>query len=200
MYRLEPGLLFLVGAPGTGKTQLCIELIRNLDDMFTVRPQTVYFYYERYQTAYDSLPPEVKLEQGIPDSYPDGDSQLIVLDDLADLSEKSHSLYRLAAVHARHSNTYVICIKHNLFTADKYSRDLALSATYYALFENVRYSSQIVILARQVMPDRVKYFMDAYRKAISRYGYLFVDLRPRKDNRLMSDILSDEGPAVYERV
>ena len=192
--------MFFVGGPGTGKTQLCIEMLHNLDTMFSIRPETVYFYYERYQRAYDSLPAEVKLIEGIPDYYPDGERQLIVLDDLADLTEESNRLYRLAAVHARHSNTYVICIKHNLFTNSKYSRELALSATYYALFENVRYPGQIRSLARQLMPDRVGYFLDAYRKAIARYGYLFVDLRPRQTNRLLSDVTCAEGPALYERV
>ena len=40
---------------------------------------------------------------------------------------------------------------------------------------------QIKTLARQCVPDPIKYFMDSYIKATSskKYGYLFVDLSPR---------------------
>lgn len=196
MFKLNPGLAFFIGGPGTGKTELCLNLLNNLQESFSVVPQHIYFYYEHWQNAYNRLPSNTHLLKGIPDSFPDKERQIIVLDDIGDMLMASLDLYRLASVHARHSETYVICIKHNIFSSERYSKDLSLAASYYALFENFRYSTQIMSLAKQLMPGKTRYFMDSYRKAVNAYGYLLVDLQPRRENRLLSDILADR-PAIY---
>jgi len=199
MFQLHPGLIFFVGSPGTGKTEMCINLLNQLNECFTTVPEHIYYYYEHWQPIYDRLPANTTLVQGVPDTFPDTSRKIIVLDDLADLLMSSHNLYRLASVHARHSETYVFCLKHNLFSKERFSRDLAIAVNYYALFENVRYSTQLTTLARQIMPNKVQFFLDAYRKSVAKYGYLFVDLMPRRTERLLSDILSPI-PVVYEAI
>lgn len=177
-----------------------MELVKRADSSFAIVPDKIYLYYERWQKAYESLPAKVVCIQGIPDYFPEENNQLIILDDLADLTDANSALFRLASVHARHSNTYLICVKHNLFGKGKHSRDLAVTTQYYVLFENARYHNQLSALARQLMPKNVNYFMDAYAKAVRHYGYLVVDLTPRTEDKLLSDILNDDGPAVYVKV
>lgn len=196
MFKFKPGFIQFVGAVSSGKTQLCIKLVNNASKCFAVPPEKIYLYYERWQSAYAELPAHVLTSQGMPEFFPDGEKQLFILDDIGDFSDNNTQLLRLASVHARHTDTYVFCIKHNLFGNGRYSRDMAVSTLYYILFENPRYSNQLSVLGRQLMPSKVNYFLDAYRKSINLYGYLVVDLTPRSSDRLVSDILAP-SPAIF---
>lgn len=194
-WRFSPGYIQMIGAVGSGKSELFISFVLNLDKCFSIPPTSIYVYYEKYQLAYSKLPSNVHFFQGLPDSFPEANNSLIVLDDLGDMADDVN-LYRLASVHSRLSQSYVISVKHDLFLNQKYSRNIAVSTQYYILLENLRHSNQIKSLARQVMPTKVNYFIQAYTKAVDRYGYVILDLTPRKTDRLLSDILA-ETPAVF---
>ena len=56
------------------------------------------------------------------------------------------------------------------------TRTISLNTQYQALFKNPRDSLQVSILARQLLPSKSSYFIEAYRNATSRpFGYLFCD-------------------------
>ena len=59
-----------------------------------------------------------------------------------------------------HVGISVIYLAQNLFRRGKYSCDLSLNMDYIVLFKNVRDSSQIGHLARQMFP-RIWAFQDA---------------------------------------
>ena len=70
------------------------------------------------------------------------------------------------------------------------------------LFKNVRDSSQITNLAKQMHPGNVAYLRDSYVDATSKpYGYLLIDLKPDTDDliRLRTDIFPGEIHYVYHK-
>ena len=70
------------------------------------------------------------------------------------------------------------------------------------LFNNVRDSSQITNLAKQIQPGNVAYLRDSYADATSKpYGYLLIDLKPDTDDllRLRTDIFPGEIHYVYHK-
>jgi hypothetical protein len=76
----------------------------------------------------------------------------------------------------------------------------AIFTHYLVLFKNPRDTSQIAHLGRQMFPERVKYFREAFADATSQpYGYLLVDLKTTTPHvlRLRTDIFPDERTMVY---
>ena len=60
-------------------------------------------------------------------------------------------------------NTSVIYLVQNLFPKGKESRTISINAQYMVLFKNPRDNTQVVNLAKQMYPGRVKYMQDAFR-------------------------------------
>jgi hypothetical protein len=87
-----------------------------------------------------------------------------------------------------------------VFNKGKENRNISLNTHYLVLFKNPRDSAQIAHLGRQIFPERVKYFREAFADATSRpYGYLLVDLKTTTpdDLRLRTDIFPDKDTIVY---
>lgn len=198
MFKFWPGAIQIVGSPGVGKTKFCLELIDNLNYCFQFQPQEVLFFYERWQSAYDKYKNKVIFEQGLPTDLATDKARLVILDDVGDDAAGSKDILRLASCHARHGNMCLVLATHNLYSRERFSTDFANCLQYLILYENVRYQSQIKKLASQTMPGEVDYFMDAYNKAVSNYGYLVFDLTPKKQYRLISDVFSNQ-PVFYIR-
>ena len=74
-----------------------------------------------------------------------------------------------------------------------------LVSDYIVVFKNPRDASQIVNLARQVMPGNTKFFVWAYRDATKKpFSYLFLDVTPTRDDRfrVSSNIFPHEHPQI----
>ena len=72
----------------------------------------------------------------------------------------------------------VIYLVQNLFPNGNESRTFSINAQYMVLFKNPRDNTQVVNIAKQMFPGRVKYMKEAFRDATSApHGYLFVDLK-----------------------
>jgi len=70
------------------------------------------------------------------------------------------------------------------------------------LFKNVRDTTQVATLARQMFPGQSHFMLDAFRDATSSpFGYLLVVLRPDTDERcrLRTNIFPGETHYVYVR-
>lgn len=77
---------------------------------------------------------------------------------------------------------------------------VSLNAHYIILFKNSRDEQQVKNLGRQIFPNQLKYFMDAYKKATSvLYSYLCVTLYPGRAEkyRLSSKIFPEEETIIY---
>ena len=98
------------------------------------------------------------------------ENTLILIDDYmneASNSAQAQSLF----TRGRHLGISVIYIAQNLFHKGKYSRDLSLNMDYIVLFKNVRDSSQIGHLARQMFPRNSKFLIWAFQDATQKtYG------------------------------
>ena len=94
----------------------------------------------------------------------------------------------------RHFGLSVIYLAQNLFHKGKYSRDLSLNMDYIVLFKNVRDSSQIGHLARQMFPRNSKFQIWAFQDATQKpHGHLFLDWKPNgvKSLRVRGNIIGE---------
>ena len=88
----------------------------------------------------------------------------------------------------------------NLFHKSKKTRNISLNSHYIILLKNPRVTVQITHLGRQIFPDEVKYFHEAFSDATSHpYVYLLVDLKPTTPDELQlrKNIFPPEMTIVY---
>jgi hypothetical protein len=129
----------------------------------------------------------------------DGRRTLLIIDDL--MAETDGRVTNIFTKGSHHKNASVVYISQNLYNKGKENRTINLNTHYLVLFKNPRDMMQISHLGRQMFPDRVKYFRDAFTDATSHrsYGYLLVDLKTTTPDelRLRTDIFPDENTMVY---
>lgn len=99
-----------------------------------------------------------------------------MLDDLLNESSKSDEIFNLFCRGSHHFNTSVIFITQNFF--HKSIRDLTLMSKYLVCMKNLRDSSWINNLGKQLNSGRKFTVLEAaYNECLSdQYGYLFIDL------------------------
>ena len=81
----------------------------------------------------------------------------------------------------RHDNLFLIYLTQNLFHQNQ--RALSLNFDYMVIFKNPRDNSQFATIARQLRPDKVKFFMWACKDTTSPHTYLMLDLKPDSEER-----------------
>ena len=155
--------------------------------------------YGEYQDAFRDRSDSMEFIEGLPDSnFLDGRRTLLIIDEL--MSETDSRVTKLFTKGSHHKNASVIYISQNLFHKGKENRNISLNSHYLILFKNPRDAIQITHLGRQIFPDKVKYFREAFTDATSRpYGYLLVDLKPTTPDelRLRTHIFPPEMTIVY---
>jgi hypothetical protein len=197
----HPFSTIVSGPSGCGKTQFTLRLIDHLEYMVKPKIEKVMWCYGIYQEIFDKYP-QIQYQEGLPDvNVFDGKERtLLVLDDL--MSETDERVTMLFTKISHHRNVSVIYLTQNLFYKSKHSRTISLNAHYLILFKNVRDSSQISTLARQMFPAKSNFMIEAFGDAtMSPFGYLLVDLRPETDERcrLRTNIFPGETHYVYVR-
>jgi len=137
----------------------------------------VWYYGSHQPDLFRELGDKVEFIEGIPNTeLLDGRRTLLIIDDL--MSETDGRITKLFTKGSHHMNTSVVYISQNLYNKNKENRTISLNTHYLVLFKNPRDAGQISHLARQIFPDRVKYFREAYADATSHpYGYLLIDLK-----------------------
>ena len=191
--RLKLGsVLSLAGPSQCGKTELVNKIIKQANYIFTSKPDRILWYYgevapsERIKgvTYLKSLPPETDEIKN---------KSLIVLDDLAVESIRNVNITNLFTRVAHHKQCFIIYITQNLFQQGGDARTRALNTHYLILFKNVRDSSIIHTLARQMGSGQ--FLIDVFNHATAQhpYGYLLIDLRVETLDylRLRSNIIID---------
>jgi hypothetical protein len=196
---LHPFTCMVVGPTQCGKTQFVLKLIRCST---TIRPAPVriVWCYGCYQSMFRELAAGgIEFVEGIPsDNLLDGRRTLLIIDDL--MNETDGRVTNIFTKYSHHNNASVVYITQNLYNKGKENRTISLNTHYLVLFKNPRDSAQIIHLGRQVFPERVKYFKEAFSDATSKpYGYLLVDLKTTTpdDLRLRTDIFPDKNTTVY---
>ena len=192
----------IIGGPsGSGKTEFVLKLINNADIMINKIPETITWCYGEYQTWMMNYP-DIEFIEGLPEQmqFDSNQNNLLIIDDL--MHECKEYTEKLFTKISHHKNLSVILLSQNIFHQSKHTRTISLNTHYMVLFKNVRDSSQITNLAKQMHPGNVAYLRDSYADATSKpYGYLLIDLKPDTDDllRLRTDIFPGEIHYVYHK-
>ena len=196
---VHPFTSIVAGPTGCGKTTFVVSLLRHSNTLVNSPPEKITWCYGEWQPLYSTLSaihPNLECVEGLPDlsSFDPNNRNLVVIDDL--MSETDERVTKLFTKKSHHCNTSVIYLVQNVFPKGKESRTISLNAQYMVLFKNPRDNTQVVNLAKQMFPGRVKYMQEAFRDATSvPHGYLFVDLKQSTPEhlRLRSNIIPDSG-------
>lgn len=142
---------------------------------------------------------EFDIIYGVPENSAIPNHSLVVLDDLQSFWQKDTLL--LFTVYSHHKNITVIALAHNLFSKNKFARDVTLSTKYLILKRSPRDIAQYHHFARQVAGHKSKQLISALQDACTLpYSYLLVDLTQRAHPSLKyrTNILpSDPNSTVY---
>lgn len=206
-----PSSWILAGPSQSGKTRHTSEILRNIDSLFAdprIKQNVVYFY-NQWQSAYDVLneanvvthwiseEPTLDLIRSLVQQYKHSGGSVVVIDDRS--QSMTAELIEVFTVLSHHLNFVVLLLTQNIFNRNPVFREMSLNATYVVLFKNPRDASQITFFARQFMPSRSRYIIDAFREATDApYGYLLFDTAQETPNmlRVRSNVLPHELPMV----
>ena len=196
-----PFAMYCTGPSQCGKTVFTTKLCRYIDEMSTVAPKEIIWYFGEYQPAYRELVaiPKLRLVQGLPDLVElkgNTEPKIIILDDLMN-EVKDSQLTQLFTRSVHHWNLSCVFLVQNLFFGGRTAR---VNAHYLVLFKNPSDRLQVATLARQLYPKKSKHFLEAYEEATSQpYTYLFVDCHQTCNDqiRLRSNIFPGEITFVY---
>ena len=208
-----PLSLIVAGATFSGKTTFVANLIREKAKMFDPEPTEVIFVYTAWQSLYDDLEksvPNIKFistipsKQEIQDLTADKKHRLLIIDDKMTELDACQSITEYFTVFVHHNNLSCMLLLQNIYyQGAKCLRDILLNAQGMVLFKNKRSPRQIGTLASQMfLGNKRAWFLDAYEKATAKpFGYLYVDLSPRSDDKyqLRTDILPGQNTIVYAR-
>lgn len=199
----HPTTILIAGSTGSGKTHLTCEIIRNKHVLFSSTPTVTIFFYKVMQPIYKKLEEEklvTQFKEGAPENleelksllreYP-GTKKLLIFDDF--MQEITQTMSTIFTQISHHFNTSVIFLTQNLFYGKKEMRDISLNAHVLILMKNPRDNSQIVHLAKQIMPHNTKFVVKAFWAATKKpHSYLLIDCHPSQVEalRLRTNIIS----------
>ena len=180
--------------------------------MFESATKSVIYCFNVYQKPlFDQMKTEIKnieFFEGLPGrgnlhewNKINSGHKIIVLDDLLQKASTSNDIVDLFCVLSSHMNYTVFFLVQNVFGDSKKLRTISLNAHYFVIFKNQRHQGQVQTLGSQFFPGQTAFFMDAYKKAVSRpYGYLLIDIHPRGNPSyaLRSNILPNKTTLVYK--
>ena len=155
----HPFALIAAGPSGSGKTHFTLRFIEHIDELVRPMIQKVVWCYGIYQDLFDKYP-NIAFHEGLPDiNVFDGKERtLLVLDDL--MGEVEEKVMQLFTKISHHKNVSVLYLTQNLFFQSKHSRTISLNAHYFIIFKNVRDTTQIANLARQMFPGNSKFMIE----------------------------------------
>lgn len=207
LFQLEwPFRLILSGASSCGKSTLLGQIILNRKDIIDQHVDKI-IYCAKYQT---SIPQSIRDDVTIPLVFHEGvpteelirnennENVLICLDDLLECAFKSGVVSSLFT-QGRNRSLSVILLIQNLFPRYPNARNISLNANYLIIFRNLRDSSSLIHLAKQVCPSNSKAFSEMFINNVNTpYSYLFMDFTPTCSDllRYRQDIFS-ESPTVF---
>ena len=199
----------ICGPTGSGKSRWVYRFLTNLDRMYdSDTPKDVMYCYGVYQPLFDEIRtnlPSVRLHRRLPtsdvlDDFATGDHCLVILDDLMLQVLESREVELLFAQGCHHRRISVFYISQNLYGQGKSARTIALNSWYLVLLKNLRGSSQMAHLGRQLFCKKGNPLLEAYQDSTKEpFGYIVVDLSPnaKDEERLRTKIFPGDDTVVY---
>jgi hypothetical protein len=178
------------------------DLIKHKQEMFSIVPDKIVWFYGIYQPMYDEIQ-NVTFIEGLPSKYRDflGNHTLFIVDDLMSECGNDKRLTYLFTKGSHHLNLSIIFITQNFFHKGREMREITLNAHYLLLCKNRRDLSQITHLGNQLFPRHVRYFQEVFEDATKKpFSYLFIDLRTNtpEELRLRTQILPNQTQYIYQ--
>lgn len=196
-YLVHPFRLLVCGPSHSGKTHFVKRILET--KIIQPLPSRIIWCYGVYQKIFEEIP-EVEFHEGLPNDFQKISNSLVIIDDLMNEMGNNRALSNLFIRNSHHNNISVIFIVQNMFHKGKEMRNISLNSSYICCFKNVRDKLQIACLARQIYPQKVKFFLESFEDATAiPFGYLFLDLRGETPEalRLRSGIFPEDKNAVY---
>ena len=207
-----PSNIIVAASTGCGKTHLVYQLLQNASVMFESAPKSVIYCFNVYQKPlFDQMKTEIEnieFFEGLPGrenlhewNQINSGHNLIVLDDLLQKASASNDIVDLFCLLSSNMNYTVFFLVQNVLGDSKKLRMISLNAHYFVIFKNQRHQGQVQTIGSQIFPGQTSFFMDAYKKAVSRpYSYLLNDIHTRGNPSyaLRSNILPNETTLVYK--
>ena len=195
----HPFTCVIAGPTGCGKTYFVKQFLQHLSDMMNPIPSEVIWCYKEWQPGYETVT-GVTFVEGLPkaEEWHGDNRRLVIVDDL--MSETDERVTKLFTKGSHHRNLSVMYLVQNLFGKNKEQRTISLNSHYLVVFKNPRDASQIVHLAKQMYPGRVKYMQEAFKSATSEaHGYLLIDLKQDTPDhlRLRTGLFPGDQHVVY---
>ena len=182
------------------KTSLVLSLIERADDVIETPPERFIWCYNKFPPDADDIDKEIEFVDGLPDMnglLGDSKRALIVIDLIL---ETNHSMSKLFTKRSHHRNVSVIYVNQNLSVKSKENITISLNTHYIVFFKNPRDASQIACLGRQIYPNDVKHFNEAFDDATQqRHKYLLIDCKQSTldECSLRASVFTDSGLAVF---
>lgn len=206
----SPTTMAISGSTGSGKTTWLFRLLKNAQVMFPENPpHKILYCYGVWQDMYEKMEaeiPAIEFNEGLPhesmiESLTSNQKHnIIILDDLMCDVVKNAEVEHLFTRGSHHKKLTIIYLNQNMFCQGKHARTISLNTHYLVLLKNLRDSSQIITLGRQIFPKQSTILEEAYKDCLLYpYGYLIVDLSPHteQDFRLRTKIFPGEDTIIY---
>ena len=201
MHFKAPFTCIVVGATGSGKTQLVKKLISHRAEIINPPPQTVlYCYGELNETVLEHKQKGIEIYNGIPDvdlikSFPK--PLLLVIDDL--MLDIDPSYLDMLFTRGSHNwNMSIIFVTQSLFGRN--IRTARVNSHYLLLMRNPQAKQNVRTVGSQMFPGKLKFFMESFEDATAKpFSYLLIDSHPNTDDaeRLITNIFPGEHQVLY---
>lgn len=200
----HPFTCIVNGPTGSGKTHFIHNFLLSVNNNIIPAPTNLLLCYGKEQALYNEILRNApiakkKLHIGKLEAeemvFNKSENNLLIIDDLMDEIEDDVKIGHLFTRGSHHDNVSVIIFTQNLFPKGKVSRTLSINAHYFFLFKNPRDASQIMHLAKQVMPSNSKEIVEAYNLATEKsYAYLFLNFHQETPHymRMMSNVFNED--------
>lgn len=147
--------------------------------MFDTTPCEIIYSLPEGQKIHfpDDIAGAIKIVEGLPQisHYKDGRHRLLIIDDQS--NELDDSIVSLFTRDSHHKCVSVIVLTQNIFNSKPGFRTISLNAQYIVVFRNPRAKDQIACLGRQICPNNIKFFQEAFESACAEpYSYMLLDM------------------------
>jgi len=154
----------------------------------------VVWCYGKWQRYYE-IPVknvEFKYLEGMPEAEDVIGYDIIVLDDLIQLIDKSPFVAHLFTAGTHHDNQSVIVLTQNYFQKGEICNTLRKNAHYVVMFKDPGDITAVRTMSHRMFPENPKYLIEAFKQATAQpHGYLLIDRTQETDDecRLRTNIV-----------
>ena len=179
----------LVGSSGSGKTNFCLQIIKNALRILDEPPSKILIIYKEFQPIYlefnNHIPTKIYNEDEIDlekETENNKENLLMICDDLY-FSAKINEVADHFLIKARHRNTSWIVLTQSIFNHSAL-KNISRNSTHITLFKSVRLNEPHIFFS-QLRPKSSKVLQDIYKQATeTSYSYLDIDLSQTCPDRL----------------